>query len=81
VVQFLADHGAKVAVWNQKNQFGSTPLMIAQGYRPGNFKPSAETVEAIERVMLAAGVSLPTNAAPSVLRNSVWEPIPGKKKP
>lgn len=81
VVQFLADHGAKPEVWNQKNHFGSTPLMIAQGYRPGNFKPSAETVEAIERVMVAAGVPVPTNAAPGVLRNSDWEPTPGKKKP
>lgn len=81
VVRFLADHGAKPEVWNQKNHFGSTPLMIAQGYRPGNFKPSAETVEAIERVMVAAGVPVPTQATPGVLRNSDWEPTPGKKKP
>lgn len=79
VVQFLADHGAKVEVWNKKNKFGSTPLMLAQGYRPGNFKPSFETVDAIERVMLAAGVAPPTNAGPSVLRNSDWEPVPTVK--
>ena len=35
---------------------------IAQGFRPGNFKPSAETIEAIEKVMHAAGVTPP--AAP-----------------
>jgi ankyrin repeat protein len=82
VVQFLADHGAKAEVWNKKNRFGSTPLMIAQGYRPGNFKPSFETVDAIQRVMLAAGVAPPTNSpAPTVLRNSDWEPIPVKKLP
>ncbi len=82
VVQFLADNGAKVEVWNKKNKFGSTPLMIAQGYRPGNFKPSFETVDAIQRVMLAAGVSLPSNAAPTVLKNSDWEPlVPVKKQP
>lgn len=82
VVRFLADNGAKVEVWNRKNSFGSTPLMFAQGYRPGNFKPSFETVDAIQRVMLAAGVPLPTNAAPSVLKNSDWEPVvPVKKKP
>jgi len=81
VVQFLADNGAKVEVWNKANRFGSTPLMIAQGYRPGNFKPSFETVEAIQRVMLAAGVPIPTNARPSVIRNSDWEPVPAKKKP
>jgi len=81
VVQFLVDNGAKVEVWNRKDRFGSTPLMFAQGYRPGNFKPSFETVDAIQRVMLAAGVALPTNAAPAVLRNSDWEPLPVKKQP
>ena len=81
VVQFLADHGAKVEVWNRKNKFGSTPLMLAQGHRPGNFKPSLETVVAVQRVMLAAGTALPTNGVPMVLKNSDWEPIPGVKKP
>jgi ankyrin repeat protein len=83
VVQFLADNGAKVEVWNHKDKFGSTPLMFAQGYRPGNFKPSFETIDAIRRVMLAAGVS-PTNSdLPKVLRNSDWEKVPAnstKKK-
>lgn len=75
VVQFLADSGAKVEVWNQENKFGSTPLMLAQGYRPGNFKPSFETIDAIQRVMLAAGAAIPTNATPALLRNSDWEPV------
>jgi hypothetical protein len=79
VVQFLADNGAKVEVWNQENKFGSTPLMIAQGHRPGNFKPSFETIDAIQRVMIAAGVAIPTNATPTVLRNSDWERV--KKRP
>jgi uncharacterized protein len=79
VVQFLADNGAKIEVWNHKNKFGSTPLMIAQGYRPGNFKPSFETVDALQKVMLANGAVLPTNARPSVLKNSDWEPL--EKKP
>lgn len=81
VVQFLAGNGAKVEVWNRRNKFGSTPLMLAQGFRPGNFKPSFETVDAIQRVMLSAGVALPTNATPTVLRNSDWEPLPVKKQP
>jgi ankyrin repeat protein len=79
VVQFLADSGAKVEVWNQENRFGSTPLMLAQGYRPGNFKPSFETIDAIQRVMLAAGAPIPKNTTPSILRNSDWEPV--KKRP
>lgn len=79
VVQFLADHGARPEIWNRKNTFGSTPLMIAQGYRPGNFKPSIETVDAIQRVMLAAGLPLPVEETPAVLRNSDWEPKATKK--
>jgi uncharacterized protein len=75
VVQFLADNGAKAEIWNKENSFGSTPLMLAQGHRPGNFKPSFETIDAIQRVMLAAGVAIPTNAGPRVLRNSDWEPV------
>jgi uncharacterized protein len=57
VVQFLADHGAKVEAWNRKNQWGWTPLMIAEGYRTGCFSPSYKTVAAIQKVMLAAGVT------------------------
>src|SRR6266498_3959827 len=59
VVQFLADKGAKIEVWNRTNKWGWTPLRIAEGYRPGNFKPSAETIAALHRVMLAAGVPSP----------------------
>jgi len=81
VVEFLAANGAKAEIWNRKNRFGSTPWLLAQGYRPGNFKPSFETAAALERVMLAAGVPVPTNARPDVIRNSDWEPIPVKKKP
>lgn len=59
VVQLLSDNGAKIEIWNQKNKYGWTPLLIAEGYRPGNFKPSPETIAAIHRVMLAAGVAPP----------------------
>jgi ankyrin repeat protein len=66
VVEFLAGNGAKIDTWNRKNKYGWTPLMIAEGHRPGNFKPSAETIAALQRVMLAAGVSPPeaTSEAP-----------------
>jgi uncharacterized protein len=66
VIQFLMDKGAKIEVWNQKNKYGWTPLLIAQGHRPGNFKPSAETEATLRRIMLAAGVTppdAPTRAA------------------
>ena len=64
VAQLLAEKGAKIEVWNRKNKYGWTPLSIAEGHRPGNFKPSPETIAAIQRVMLAAGVSPPPDALP-----------------
>ena len=63
-VQFLTDHGAKIEVWNKKNKYGWTPLTIAEGYRVGNFKPSPETIAALHRVMLAAGVTPPKTSKP-----------------
>ena len=42
----------KMEVWNQKNRTEpGPPLKIAEGHRPGNFRPSPETVTAIQRVM------------------------------
>jgi len=55
VVELLAARGAKVEVWNQKNKWGWTPMRIAEGYRPGNFKPSPETVAALQNAL--GGVS------------------------
>lgn len=59
VVQWLQEEGADIEVWNQKNRRGWTPLLIAQGFRPGNFKPSAATIAAIEKVMLDEGMTPP----------------------
>ena len=49
LVQFLDEQGADIKVWNQPNKRGWTPLMIAQGQRPGNFRPSAVTIDALQR--------------------------------
>jgi ankyrin repeat protein len=65
VVALLADKGARAEVWDRKDRYGWTPLSIAEGHRPGNFKPSPETIEALRRVMPAAGVSPPAGPAPS----------------
>ena len=59
VVKFLADKGAKIAIWNKADKFGWTPLAIAAGYRFGNFKPSPDTEAAVREVMIAAGVTPP----------------------
>lgn len=64
VVQFLVDKGAKIEIWNQKNKYGWTPLLLAEGHRPGNFKPSAETIAALHQAMLAAGVTPPPRSPP-----------------
>jgi ankyrin repeat protein len=77
MVQFLADRGAKIDVWNKKDKYGWTPLLIAEGFRPGNFKPSHETIEAIYRVMRAAGVTPPPPTPRSAAGASKYEK-PGK---
>ncbi len=58
-VRFLAARGAKIEVWNKKNRQGRTPIMIAEGFRPGNFKPSPETLAALHEVLKAAGLPIP----------------------
>jgi ankyrin repeat protein len=80
VVQLLADKGAKVEVWNRKNKTGLTPVVIAEGHRPGlNFRPDPETVAALHRVMRAAGVTPP---APTPRRDAPKAGYDdGKKKP
>ncbi|QOV90614.1 ankyrin repeat domain-containing protein [Humisphaera borealis] len=59
VVALLARSGAKIDVWNQRNKYGWTPVTIAEGFRPGNFKPSVETLDALHKVMRDAGVTPP----------------------
>jgi ankyrin repeat protein len=59
LVHFFAEHGADINSWNRKNKPGWTPLMIARGHRPGNFRPAPDTIAAIESVMRAAGVTPP----------------------
>ena len=78
VVHFLANHGAKVEVWNQKNNWGWTPLLIAEGFRPGNFKPSFETIAAIHQAMLACGVTPPPPTSAKGVNNSDF--VPPEKK-
>ncbi len=65
VVRLLAKEGADIKIWNRKNKHGWTPLLIAQGYRFGNFKPSADTVAALHEVMQEAGVTPPKPTSPA----------------
>jgi hypothetical protein len=59
VVQCLDQRGADIKIWSKQSEKGRTPLSIAQGYRPGNFKPSYETVDMIKKIMIARGVTPP----------------------
>ena len=78
VVQLLADNGADIKIWNRPNKVGITPLVIAEGHRPGlNFRPSPPTVAAFHRVMKAAGVTPPKS--PPLPRN-LLKPKYGYKK-
>jgi uncharacterized protein len=80
-VKFLADKGAKIEIWNTRNKFGWTPLTIARGYRFGNFKPSAVTVAALEKVMLAAGVVPPTEKEDNPKGYDIYAPENQRKPP
>ena len=58
VVQLLADRGANPKVWNRPDVEGRTPLFIAEGFRRG--RPNAlsrPTIDAVQRIMLAKGLS------------------------
>ena len=63
LVNVLVQNGASIDVWNHENRAGWTPLVIALGYRPGNFRPSPETIEVIEGAMVAAGATLPDRSS------------------
>jgi hypothetical protein len=55
VVQFLAEKGAKIEIWNQPNKRGWTPMRIVEGIPVGmNIAGDAATREAIRKVMDSA---------------------------
>jgi uncharacterized protein len=76
VVQLLADKGADPKVWNRKNSHGWTPLIIAEGHRFGNFKPSPDTIAAFHRVMTAAGITPVEEKMANPGKNSDYAPKP-----
>ncbi len=57
VANLLAERGADPQVWKKPNQAGGTPLFIAEGYADRSPQPDAKTIEAIAKLMLAAGIS------------------------
>lgn len=74
VVRYLHEQGAKIEIWNSKNKNNRTPLLIAEGFRPGNFKPSFATVDAIKEVMILQGVQPPTGPKPKHTNYNMVKP-------
>jgi uncharacterized protein len=58
IVQLLADRGADSNVWKRPDKEGRTPLFIAEGFKAGRPQPSRPTIDAFERLMVAAGLSM-----------------------
>jgi ankyrin repeat protein len=80
-VDFLAAHGARLDVWHRRNEFGWTPLTIARGYRIGNFKPSPDTIVAVERLLLTAGITPPTEKEENAKGYDIYAPKPTATPP
>lgn len=57
VVKLLAERGADPQIWKNPNKAGGTPLFIAEGYISRLPRPDTPTIEAITKLMLAAGIS------------------------
>ena len=73
IVQLLADRGADVNIWKRPDAEGRTPLFIAEGYKAGRPQPSRPTIDAIQHLMLAAG--LPTDGPRPRIRD-IYEKLP-----
>ena len=71
VARYLAQAGASVDVWNQKNKAGWTPLAITEGIHRGmNIISSSET-EAAVREILARAPASSAAVAPPVLNEEL----------
>ncbi len=66
VVKLLAERGADPQIWKEKNKFGRTPLFIAEGYQGRLPRPDVPTIEAVTKLMLAAGLSTEGQRPPIV---------------
>ena len=80
VVDLLAENGADPQIWKRKNERGWTPLFIAEGYRFGLPRHSRPTIEAIEPLMLAAGIPL-EGPRPPIIDQYATPPPPDPPNP
>jgi ankyrin repeat protein len=73
IVKLLADRGADVNIWKRPDTEGRTPLFIAEGFKAGRPQPSRATIDAIQRLMAAAGI--PTEGTRPRIRD-IYEKLP-----
>src|SRR5215510_11830792 len=57
VVELLAKRGADPKIWGKPDKFGRTPLFLAEGYAGRLPRPDPPTIEAVTKLMRAAGLS------------------------
>src|SRR5215475_15837343 len=57
VVNLFAERGADPKIWSRPNRSGRTPLSIAEGYAGRLPRPDKPTIEAVTKLMRAAGLS------------------------
>ena len=79
VVKLLAERGADPQIWKNPNKAGGTPLFIAEGYTSRLPRPDAPTIEAITKLMLAAGIS--TEGERPKIVDSYEKPVVRPKPP
>lgn len=77
VVKLLAERGADPQIWKEKNKFGRTPLFIAEGFQGRLPRPDVPTIDAVTKLMLAAGLSTAGERPPIV---DIYEKMPEKPR-
>ena len=60
-------------IWNQHNNLGRTPLFIAEGYQGRLPRPDVPTIDAVTKLMRAAGLSTEGERPPIV---DIYEKMP-----
>jgi len=74
----VADRGADPQIWKNRNRFGRTPLFIAEGYQGRLPRPDVPTIEAVTKLMRAAGLST-EGERPAIV--DIYEKPPEPPKP
>jgi ankyrin repeat protein len=77
VVKLLADRGADPQIWKERNKAGVTPLFAAEGYIGRLPRPDKPTIEAVTKLMLAAGLST-EGQRPAIVDIYEKPPVPPK---